>query len=124
KGDFRGRYDGIYSDIPNLTDRNRLRLRLRFGVVASLTDDFEVGLRLASAASTGGDSGGDPISTNETFGNNSNRKPIGLDMAYVKWSPINDPDLTGSFTFGKMANPYSFSEMVFDGDYTPEGFAE
>lgn len=123
-GDFRARYDGIYSDIPGLVDRHRARLRLRFGATASLTDDIEVGFRLASAASTGGDNGGDPISTNETLGNNGNRKAIGLDLAYAKWSPVQTPEWNGSFTFGKFENPFSFSEMLFDNDYTPEGFAE
>ncbi|MDQ6632696.1 MAG: putative porin, partial [Verrucomicrobiota bacterium] len=45
-GDFRGRYDGIYSR--DGSDRNRLRYRMRFGATASLTDNFEVGLRLGS----------------------------------------------------------------------------
>jgi hypothetical protein len=123
-GDFRARYDGIYSDIPGVVDRHRARFRLRFGATALLSDNFEVGLRLASAANTGGDSGGDPISTNETLGNNGNRKSIGIDMAYAKWCPINTPEWTGSFAFGKFENPFSFSEMIFDGDYTPEGFNE
>jgi len=123
-GDFRARYDGIYSDIPGVVERHRARFRLRFGATALLSDDFEVGLRLASAANTGGDTGGDPISTNETLGNNGNRKAIGIDMAYAKWSPINTPEWTGSFAFGKFENPFSFSEMVFDNDYTPEGLSE
>jgi len=123
-GDFRARYDGIYSDIPGVVDRHRARFRLRFGATALLSDDFEVGLRLASAANTGGDGGGDPISTNETLGNNGNRKALGIDMAYAKWSPINTAQVTGSFAFGKFENPFSFSEMVFDHDYSPEGFDE
>lgn len=123
-GDFRARYDGIYSDIPGLVDRHRTRFRLRFGATALLSDDFEIGLRLASAANTGGDTGGDPISTNETLGNNGNRKALGIDMAYAKWSPINTPEWSGSFAFGKFENPFSFSEMVFDNDYTPEGLSE
>lgn len=123
-GDMRARYDGIYSSMPGVFDRHRVRYRLRFGAVASLFDNFEVGLRLASSTSTGGDGGGDPISTNETLGNNGNRKPIGIDLVYAKWSPLNTPAWSGSFTFGKMENPYSFSEMIFDGDYTPEGFGQ
>ncbi|MBA4150047.1 MAG: putative porin [Verrucomicrobia bacterium] len=123
-GDLRLRYDGIYSDVPGLVDRHRARFRLRYGVVASLAEDFEVGFRLASTASTGGNSAGDPVSTNETFGNNANRKPIGIDLAFVRWSPIETPDWTGSFSVGKFENPFSFSEMLFDNDYTPEGLAQ
>lgn len=123
-GDLRLRYDGIYSDLPGLVDRHRGRFRLRYGVVATLTDDFEVGFRLASATSTGGNNGGDPGSTNETFGNNANRKPIGIDLAYVRWSPMETAAWTGSFSAGKFENPFGFSEMVFDTDYTPEGLSE
>src|ERR1043166_3052329 len=60
-GDFRGRYDGVYQDDKNYgpkappaanayasSDRTRFRYRLRFGAVASLSDNFEVGLRLGS----------------------------------------------------------------------------
>lgn len=32
-GDFRARYDGIYSEIPGVVDRHRARFRLRFGVL-------------------------------------------------------------------------------------------
>ena len=60
-GDFRGRYDGVFQDDQNYgpkapptantyaeKDRTRFRYRLRFGVTASLYDNFEVGLRLGS----------------------------------------------------------------------------
>ncbi len=123
-GDLRLRYDGIYSEVPGFVDRHRGRFRLRYGVTASLLENFEVGFRLASTTSAGGNDGGDPISTNETFQNNGNRKAIGIDLAYVKWAPIDSADWTASLTLGKFENPYSFSEMLFDNDYTPEGLGE
>src|SRR5437016_801795 len=39
-GDFRGRYEGHYSENPAFVDRHRLRYRIRFGVTASLFDGF------------------------------------------------------------------------------------
>jgi hypothetical protein len=60
-GDLRGRFDGIYSDGPAFVDRNRFRYRFRFGATAVLKDNFEVGLRLASAERAE-NFGGDPIS--------------------------------------------------------------
>jgi hypothetical protein len=124
-GDVRGRFEGFYGDNPLFTDRNRLRYRVRFGVVASLLDDFEVGFKLASdeVAAGGANNEGDPISGNATFQNNGSKKLIYFDQAYGKWTPLKGPGLTGSFIVGKMENPFVFSDLVFDPDYTPEGVA-
>lgn len=135
-GDMRGRYDGIF--VPDLepgnpglntgtvADRHRFRYRLRFGAVATLKDNFEVGFRLTSsdAVSSGGGVGeGDPISGNTSFQNNGSKKLIFVDQAYARWTAVNTPDFMAVGTIGKMENPFVFSEMVFDSDYTPEGAA-
>jgi hypothetical protein len=122
-GDFRGRYEGFYGNEGAFVDRNRLRYRLRFGITAGLTDAFEVGFRLGSGDATA--TGGliDPISTNQTLDNNGAKKGIFIDKAYLTWKGLNTPDLNGSITFGKMDNPFLYSDMVFDSDYTPEGLA-
>src|SRR5882762_5286776 len=44
-GDFRGRFEKHNMDNTLANDRNRFRYRVRFGVTASLVDDFEIGLR-------------------------------------------------------------------------------
>ncbi|MEP6662183.1 MAG: putative porin [Verrucomicrobiota bacterium] len=124
-GDVRVRYDGLYLDAPGTVDRNRFRFRLRFGVTAMLTDNIEVGLRLISSENgKGGFTSGDPISGNSSFDDNGSKKFIGIDLAYAKWSPINTPQWSGTITAGKMENPFVFSDMIFDSDYTPEGLAE
>ena len=125
-GDLRLRYDGIFID-PDVVDRNRMRYRLRFGFTAVIKDNFEVGLRLASgekASGLGAEGGGNPISSNDTFGDNASKKLLFLDLAYGKWSPINSKNWTVSLTAGKMENPFVLSDMVFDTDYTPEGLGE
>ena len=132
-GDLRLRYDGIYVDptpvtggANSLSDRSRLRYRLRFGAVATLQNDFEVGLRLISGenkAVAGATPAGDPISGNDTFSNNGSKKLVWIDQAYVKWGAVNQPDWSATFIGGKMENPFTFSEVVFDPDYTPEGGA-
>jgi hypothetical protein len=125
-GDFRGRVDGVYADHPGWTDRTRFRYRLRLAVVANLLSNFEVGVRLASGDidnATGLSSGVDPISTNQSFQNNASKKGVFLDQAYARWSPLNGPEWFGSMTIGKMENPFKFSDMTFDHDYTPEGVA-
>ncbi len=127
-GDLRGRYDVLYN--PDhagggvITDRHRFRYRLRFGVVAALKDNFEVGFRLTSGEPKGSASqGGDPISGNASFGDNGSKKFVYIDQAYAKWTALNTPDFTLVTTVGKMENPFVLSEMLFDPDYTPEGAA-
>ena len=122
-GDMRGRFEGFYGESDAFKQRNRFRYRLRFGVTANLFDDFEVGLRLTSSEANG-TFGGDPISGNTSFADNGSKKFIYFDTAYAKWSPIHTAEWAGSFTIGKMDNPFVFpSTMMFDRDYTPEGAA-
>lgn len=122
-GDFRGRYDGIFSENPASVDRNRFRYRLRFGVTAELSDGLEVGLRLASGEPSGS-FGGDAISGNTSLTDNGSKKFVYLDLAYARWTPLRSKEWSGAFTFGKMENPFvSPSTMMFDHDYTPEGLA-
>jgi hypothetical protein len=95
-------------------------------VVANLLNDFEIGLRLASGdidKASGIDQGIDPISTNQSLQNNASKKGIFLDQAYARWTPLHTADLSGGLTFGKMSNPFEFSQLTFDSDYTPEGIA-
>jgi hypothetical protein len=125
-GDVRGRYEGFYSDNPGFVDRHRLRYRLRFGATALMLDGkFEAGFRLGSGDLDSGTNGGtDPISNNQTFQNNASKKGVFVDLAYGKWTQLNYEGLSTMFTMGKMENPFMVSDMVFDGDYTPEGLAQ
>jgi hypothetical protein len=125
-GDFRGRYDGLYFDHPDVVQRDRYRYRLRVGATAVLKDNFEVGFQLSSSDPVtrgGGIGSGDPISGNTTFQDNGSGKFIYIYQAYGKWTALTGPDVFGSFTIGKMPNPFTFSSMVFDPDYNPEGAA-
>jgi hypothetical protein len=132
-GDFRGRYenfsaaDDSYLASPNtddtFVDRHRFRYRVRPGIVATIRDNFEVGFRLTSSEAQGS-FGGDPISGNTTFQDNASKKFIYIDLAYGKWTAFNNADWSLDLTVGKMENPFVFSDMVFDGDYTPEGLAQ
>jgi hypothetical protein len=123
-GDLRGRYEGFFFENENAIDRQRFRYRMRFGATAVIKDNFEVGFRLSSSEpGSGGSFGGDPISGNTTFADNGSKKFVYIDLAYGRWTAVNSPDLLAAFTIGKMENPFVFSDMVFDGDYTPEGLA-
>ncbi|HEX7653838.1 MAG TPA: putative porin [Verrucomicrobiae bacterium] len=117
-GDVRARYDQITAENSNFAQRNRFRYRLRFGIVANMLDNIEAGFRLGS-----GDSVGNPLSNNTTMENDFSKKPLWVDTAYGKWTPINNGGLMLSATVGKMDNPFVVTPMVFDADITPEGLA-
>lgn len=117
-GDFRGRLDYLGSDNEAFTDRYRLRYRLRASVEMELKDNFDIGFGLGSS-----DAGGNALSNNSTLENNGTKKPVWIDLAYAKWTPIHGGDWTASATIGKMRNPFQVSGMEFDPDYTPEGAA-
>ena len=120
-GDFRGRFDDTTTDSSGdnaggAQDRIRLRYRLRVGMLVNMKDDLQVGFRLGS-----GDGGA--LSNNSTLENNGTKKPIWVDAAFGKWTPINDGTWLLAATIGKMDEPFQVSQMVFDADYTPEGGA-
>ena len=124
-GDFRGRFDQISAtDNNHYVNRARFRYRLRFGIVANMLDNMEVGFRLGSGDAAQGNSGqGNPLSNNSTLQNNGTKKNIYVDTAYAKWTALNSGDWLLAATIGKMENPFVFTPMVFDPDLTPEGAA-
>lgn len=134
-GDFRGRYDGIFQNDDNYgptappaanayatSDRTRFRYRLRFGATASLSDHFEVGLRLGSGElnAAAPSLGGNIFSANTTMNNDASRKFLFVDLAYGKWTPCKYFDAQ----IGKMASGFWLSDAVWDPDYNPEGAQE
>jgi hypothetical protein len=104
-------------NVSNTTeDRNRLRLRARLGVSAKITPDISANLRLATGGLT------DPVSTNQTLGQNNNKYSFVLDRAFVKArSDEVLPWLTVSA--GRIPNPWFSSDLVWDDDLNFEGIA-
>jgi hypothetical protein len=128
-GDFRGRYDEQTSDNAAIVERDRLRYRLRVGLTVDMKDNLEVGFRVGSgdpstaAAAASNNGTGNPLSNNQTLGDDASKKSLYVDTAYGKWTAINDGTWMAAVTFGKMVQPFDASPMVFDPDYTPEGAA-
>jgi len=120
-GDFRYRYEMIDDDSAN-DKRHRNRIRARIGLSGKVTDDVEVGFRIATSEAIASGNG-DPVSTNQTLDDAFSKKSIWLDLAYFKWSPAG----TGfNIIGGKMENPFyrvGGNQLIFDGDLTPEGIA-
>ena len=124
-GDFRGRFDeqttsssGNPATGLNAEDQIRLRYRLRVGLMVNMKDDFQVGFSLGSDNSSGND-----LSNNTTLENNGTKKPVWIDTAFGKWTPLNNDAWMLAATIGKMVQPFQATPMEFDPDYTPEGAA-
>jgi Putative porin len=112
-GDVRVRGESFNQQ--STADRNRARIRARFGVEGKL-GDFTGGLAVASGSL------GDPTSTNESLTNNFDRKTIGLDRAFITYNPSQFKAL--QVTGGKFAYQWIRTGMTFDPDLNPEGFSE
>ena len=137
-GDFRLRYEAFSYDDKNNDagstgtaaerDRNRFRMRLRWGFEKDYMDDWKVGFRIA----TSGNSNTDPNSTNVTLGNPGyfNYKPVWVDRAYAVYEPNGMKDygpIKGvKVGAGKFDNPFLrySTAIVWDADVTPEGIYE
>lgn len=120
KGDLRLRYEGTdYDSIidpdtgENIgsKDRNRGRFRLRLSIDKKLSDQFSIGLRLASGV-------GEPTSTNQSLDDGFSGKEIWIDRVFVSYK-FNQ----GQLNAGKIANPFETSDILWDGDVNPEGIA-
>ena len=117
-GDFRLRYEHRGSDGIQQRERSRYRFRLRFGFIKSWLDDqMKVGFRLAS----GDNNTVFGRSANQTFTGGFNKKDIWLDQAYAIYSPKAIPGLT--IIGGKIPNILEHTDLTFDSDLNPEGFA-
>jgi hypothetical protein len=97
-------------------DRNRARLRVRFGFDSKLNEDFTSGIYLATGSL------GDPTTTNETLTNFFDRKTIALDKAWITYNPVAHKWI--SLTAGKFVYPWLRTSATFDADLNPEGFNE
>jgi hypothetical protein len=121
-GDLRVRHESFwYSANPgtgdNGDDRHRERFRLRLGTQLKIKELLVV-FQLSSG-------NGDATGTNQSFDNLSSQKGIWIQQAFLSWSPAGARWLT--LAAGKMENPFfrvETSDIVWDADVTPEGFAE
>jgi hypothetical protein len=123
KGDLRYRYESIMDDSKkdangDTLNRERNRIRARLGAEAKPADDLKVGIELSTGQS-------DPVSGNQTVGDGFMKDDMKLNLAYFEWSALSsDSANEAKFTAGKMKNPFiNVSDLIWDGDLTPEGVA-
>ena len=151
KGDLRLRYEGFHFDNKKTgatagdQDRNRFRIRLRFGFEKAFNPEIKVGFSLATGDKSGTQGAGtvsgtsvgsgtatgnlDPISTNQTMGNLFNFKNIWVEKAYATYTPEwakMGPVKGLEVTAGKFDNPFErgSTDMIWDRDLKPEGVFE
>ena len=101
-------------------DRQRTRLRARFGTDILLGDGFNAGIRLAT-----GDSNS-PTSPNQTLGGsggNFSKYAIWLDRAFLSYDagPGDGEELT--FLLGRFDNPFFSTDVQWDEDLGFDGLA-
>src|SRR5690606_14046331 len=87
-----------------LEDRQRARIRARFGLKAQIDSWISAEVRVA----TGNDSS--PVSTNQTLGGNGEfgKYALWLDRAAIRLTPAQDVTLD----FGRFGNPFWTSELL------------
>jgi len=97
-------------------ERARARVRARFNALATLGSQFRAGFSLAS-----GDIN-DPTTTNASLTGFYTRKPVGIDLAFIEYTPERFKNLT--LVGGKFRYPWYNTELTWDKDLNPEGAAE
>ena len=95
-------------------DSNRMRLRARLGVGATVTEDVFAALRLSTGNTT------DRTSTNQTMGQSFNKYTVVLDQAYLSLRQLGP---LADFRGGRMPNPFFSTDLIWADDLGFEGVA-
>ena len=108
-----------YPFLNTTQNRDRMRLRARFGVEGDLSDHLRAFIRLASGSLA------DPGSESQTFGTYAERYNVGIDQAYIVWdSNVGDRLSMATAEVGRIGNPwFAPTELVYARDLTFEGAA-
>ncbi|HEX8143939.1 MAG TPA: putative porin [Pyrinomonadaceae bacterium] len=128
-GDLRFRYESVYGQLNALSNsanpsilgnelspRQRFRVRARLTMRGTIGKNFDWGIRFGTSSFA------DTASSNQTLTDFYNRKPFGLDNAFLAWTPQRVPGLR--IQAGKFDVPWLRTEMTIDNDVNPEGLAE
>lgn len=103
--------------LPILNSRNdrwnQARLRARLGVEAQVTKGVSAGITIAT-----GDNAG-PISTNASLGGGFFKRDLWLDRAWISI----EPTAWTKVTLGRLENPFSSSDLLYDTDLNLDGAA-
>ncbi len=127
-GDFRYRYECRDRDWKTDPKDDRHRIRARVGVQFQINEEYLFDFRVATAEFLKNEDdaiipGSGANSTNQTLGDYWSGKNLWVDRAYVSYTPKAVEGLT--IAAGKIYNPFYVgkSDLIWDGDVNPEGFA-
>lgn len=105
-------------------NRDRLRLRSRFGVDVDIGSGFSTGMRLATGDSSS------PVSQNQSLGGTTNNSggnfskyAIWLDRGFIKYDIGKQPEKSAFLTVGRFDNPFFGTSMIWADDLGFDGFA-
>lgn len=128
-GDLRFRWESFYGQLNALANgdnpailgnplstRQRFRMRARLAIRGQIGKEFDWAIRFGTSSFA------DTISSNQTLTDFYNRKPFGLDNAFIAWTPQRVPGLR--IQAGKFDVPWLRTEMTVDNDLNPEGLTE
>jgi hypothetical protein len=118
-GESKVRYETLrqdYAGCVGCPNRQRGRLRLRFGAEGHLSPDFKavVGFGIGEL--------NDPNTVYTNLGGTFSRKVATWDRGYVEYHPVKAPWI--DLTAGKFPYNWLRSSMTFDVDFYPEGMSE
>jgi hypothetical protein len=111
---------GLNAFINTTNDTERLRIRGRFGIRSEFLDSWSAAIRLSTGSAL------DPSSESQTLGANGARYTVGVDQAYIRYSPKDPYDKPlVSVTAGRMPSPwFAPTELMFARDLNFEGISE
>jgi hypothetical protein len=106
-------------------DRQRLRLRVRFGLEADMGHGFSAGLRIATGENNS------PTSTNQSLGaagsghsgGQFSKYAIWLDRGFLKYEVGGQPGKNLALSLGRFDNPFFSTEIIWDDDIGFDGLA-
>lgn len=111
---FANNLNGSGFELANTTnDRNRTRLRLRFGFDANINDWLNGGVRLTTGALN------DSLTGNQTLESVTSKYTLGVDRAFLKA----DVKPWLSVSGGRFENPFMSTDLVWDNDFPFDGIA-
>ncbi len=94
-------------------DRERLRVRARIGLTATIDEHWSAGVRLTTGSAT------EPVSSNQTLGTYNNRYTVLIDRAYVRYRHRDE----FSATAGRFGNPWFGTNLLWANDLSFDGVA-
>ena len=103
-------------------DRNRIRIRARFGADVDFGDGFTGGFRIGTGENN------NPVTESQSLGvanngqgGNFSRYQIWLDRAFIKYELGARPDRDLSITIGRFDNPFFHTSMIWADDLGFDG---